>query len=176
MEENFEESNKIKMDIPLIIKNFYKDLLHFPDGRIDFSNSFLATAINIVIKSKDSILILKRSDDVSIAKGKWAFVAGHYDELKTIKEKALEEIYEETGIVKDNIRSINIGKEYEYLDNSINRKWIIFPVLVELFEKYPVKLDWEHTDYSWIKPEKLKEFDVPESVTIIFKYFFKNPS
>ena len=38
------------------------------------------------------------------------------------------------------------------------------PVLVELKDKSEIKLDWEHTEFKWIKPEEMKNYDTVTSL------------
>lgn len=141
------------------IKGFTGKLPVFPDGRIDYSNSDTAPVITVFMRYKDKILLLKRSNEVLTHKGKWSTVAGYLDELKPIQEKALEEIREETGVKEDIISKIHIGKPYKFKDTEANKIWLRHPILVELRDKPDIKIDWEHTEYRWIKPEELKEFD-----------------
>lgn len=143
-----------------LVEELSKKLPKFPDGRIDYSKSDTAPVITVFLMYRDEILIMKRSDKVRTYQGKWNTVAGYLDEIKPIEEKVIEEIEEETGIVKSQIKSIKIGKIYSFTDEKINRKWIIQPVLVRLKEKPEIKLDWEHTDYRWIKKEDINRFDV----------------
>jgi isopentenyldiphosphate isomerase len=142
------------------IEEFAKKLPRFSDGRIDYSKSDTAPVITVFIKYRDKILLLKRSGKVSTYQRKWNTVAGYLDESKPIYEKILEEIREELGIDEDNILSYNFGKSYKFTDPMANKTWIVHPVLVELKNKPIIKLDWEHTEYKWIKPEELKNFDI----------------
>jgi len=142
------------------IKEFSKKLPKFPDGRIDYSKSDIAPVITVFVKFKNKILILKRSDKIRVYPNKWNAVAGYLDELKPVREKVLEEIKEELGINKNNIFTIHFGRPYEFTDSKVNKTWIIHPVLVEFQEEPEIKLDWEHTDYRWIKPEELENFDI----------------
>ena len=155
------------------IKKFANKLPKFPDGRIDYSNSDIAPVITVFVKHEDKILLLKRSDKVRVYQGKWNTVAGYLDELKPIYEKALEEIQEELGINKDNILSFHIGEPYEFTDTKVSKSWIIHPVLVELKKKPDIKMDWEHTEYKWIKPEELKEFDTVSNLDRSLENVFK---
>lgn len=155
------------------IKGFAEKLPSFPDGRIDYSNSAIAPVITVFIKYKDKILLLKRSDKVRTYQGKWNTVAGYLDELKPIREKVLEEIKEEIGINEDNFLSIRIGEPYEFTDFEVNKTWVIHPILVELKYKPDIKLDWEHTEYKWIKPEELKEFEVVSNLDKSLENAFK---
>lgn len=142
------------------VEGFAKKLPKFPDGRINYSNSNIAPVVTVFVKYKDKILLLKRSDRVRMYQGKWFAVAGHLDELKSLHKKAMEELQEEAGIKKNNILSIHIGKPYRFTDVDVNNTWIIHPVLVKLKNRPSIKLDWEHTEYKWIKPEELKNFDI----------------
>ncbi|MCK4453768.1 NUDIX domain-containing protein [Candidatus Parcubacteria bacterium] len=167
------------------IKEFYKKLPKFPDGRIDYSNADIAPVITVFVKYKDKILLLKRSDKVRTYQGKWNTVAGYLDELKPMREKALEEIQEELKINKNNILSFHIGETYRFKDNKVNKNlafgknfvsrfarnktWIVHPVLVELKKLPRIKLDWEHTEYKWIKPKELKKFDIVTNLEKSFK-------
>jgi len=141
------------------IKEFSQKLPKFPDGRIDYSKSDTAPVITIFVKYEDRILLLKRSDKVRTYQGKWNTVAGYLDELRPVREKILEEVKEELGIIEDNILSIRLGEPYEFTDEKANKTWIVHPVLVELKNEPEINLDWEHTEYKWIRPEELKNFD-----------------
>ena len=142
------------------IKEFSKKLPKFPDGRIDYSKSDIAPVVTVFVKFKDKILILKRSGKVRVYQNKWNAVAGYLDELKPVQEKVLEEIREELGINKNNIFTVHFGQPYEFTDSKVNKTWIIHPFLVEFQKEPEIKLDWEHTEYRWIKPGELKNFDI----------------
>ena len=43
--------------------------------------------------------------------------------------------------------------------SKIKKTWVVHPILIELNKKPEVKLDWEHTEFKWIKPEQIKDFD-----------------
>ena len=142
-----------------IIAEFAKKLPKSPDGRIDYSNSDEAPVITVIVKYEDEILLLKRSDKVRTYKGKWQVVAGYLDELRPLKEKVLEELREEIGVLENNIEKIKYGKMFEFHDKAIGKTWIVNPVLAELKEKPKIKIDFEHTEYIWIKPDQIEKFD-----------------
>ncbi len=142
------------------IKEFANKLPKFPDGRINYSNSDTAPVITVFVKYQDKILLLKRSNEVRVYQGKWNTVAGYLDEPKSLREKAMEEIQEELGISEDNILLFRVGESYKFTDAKVSKTWIVYPVLIELKNKPDIKLDWEHTEYKWIKTEKLRKFDI----------------
>ncbi len=150
----------MEQEILKTIEKFSEKLPEFPDGRIDYSKSDVAPIITVFVKHETDILLLKRSNKVLTYRGKWNVVAGYLDELKPIREKVLEELNEELGIGKDEIVSIRLGKPYEFTDPDINKTWIFHPIVVELKEKPEIKLDWEHTEFQWIKKEELTTFDI----------------
>ena len=89
----------------------------------------------------------------------WNTVAGYLDEVKPVREKVFEEMREEVGVGEESISSIHFGRPCRFTDERMGKTWIVYPVLVELKEKPEIRLDWEHTGYTWIKPEELKDFD-----------------
>ncbi|HBG81485.1 TPA: hypothetical protein DDW69_01450 [candidate division CPR2 bacterium] len=142
-----------------VIKQFSDKLPKFPDGRINYSGTNRAPVINALVKYRDEILILKRSDKVANYKGKWNSIGGFLDEAKPLKQKVLEEVNEELGITEDEIEEARLFESYVFYDESIDKTWISFPALIELKVKPEIKLDQEHTDYKWIKPEDLKKYE-----------------
>lgn len=156
-------------EVPEIIKKFYKELPHFSDGRIDYSKSKFAAAVNILVRHKKEILILKRSNEVAYAKGKWNCIAGHFDELQSAKNIILKELLEETGISKESILKIHNKKPYKYRDN--NKYWIIYPALIELNHKPKITLNLEHTNYKWVEAKDMVSYVTPSTKKILGVFY-----
>ena len=152
-----------------MISEFAKKLPKFPDGRINYTNSDTSLVLTVFIKYKDKILILKRSNKVGIYQGKWNTVTGYLDEPKPLIEKIMEEIQEEIGINKDNILSYSLGDVFKFTDTKAKKTWIVHPAKVELKNNPEIKLDWEHTEYKWIKPEDLRKFDTVPNLNLSLK-------
>lgn len=146
--------------ILITIKEFANKLPKLPDGRIDYHNSDTAPVVDVFVKYQDRILLLKRSDKVGTYQGKWNCISGYLDEVKSIYQKALEEIKEELDIDRDNVLSMRLGETYSFTDERIGKTYIVHPILVELKNQPAIRLDFEHTEYRWIKPEELKDFDI----------------
>ena len=147
-------------DILKIVEEFNKKLPNFSDGRIDYSRSDAAPVINVVVKFKDVFLLLRRSDKVSNYRGEWNVVGGYLDEVRPIREKVLEELDEELKIQENQIEVMEFGDAFEINDNTIGKKWIIKPVLVEMRDKPDVILDFEHTEFKWVNIEDLRNYKV----------------
>jgi len=147
-----------------LLKKFSNELPKFEDGRINYSDSNEAPVVTIFVKYKNEILLLKRSDKVRTYRGKWNTIAGYLDEVKPLKEKVWEELREEIGVIEKDILNIKYGGSYKLKDKKINKIWIVHPVLVELKNKPEIVLDWEHTEYKWIKPKDLNKYDTVASL------------
>ena len=131
------------------------------------------SSTNIVtsfIKDDDKILILKRSSNVKSMKCLWAGVSGIIEKHDTTPlDRAKTEILEETGINENEIEllksveQIKIESE-QYKDHT----WNIFPFLFKA-NNPKIKLNWENSDYDWIKPNQIKNYKtVPELDKILF--------
>ena len=131
------------------------------------------SSTNIVtsfIKDDDKILILKRSNKVKSMKCLWAGVSGIIEKHDTTPlDRAKTEILEETGINENEIEllksveQIKIESE-QYKDHT----WNIFPFLFKA-NNPKIKLNWENSDYDWIKPNQIKNYKtVPELDKILF--------
>ena len=159
-----QEKKIIKM-----VKEFAKKLPKFPDGRIDYTNSDTSLVITVFITYKEKILILKRSDKVGVYQEKWNTVTGYLDEPKQPIEKIMEEIREELGIMEKNILSYSLGEPFKFTDPKARKTWIVHPAKVELKNEPDIKLDWEHTEYKWIRPEELEKFDTVPNLDLSLK-------
>ncbi len=146
-------------NIEQLLIEYAANLPRFPDGRIDYSTSDWAAVLTCFGRFEDKILLLKRSDRVRTHKGKWNTVAGYVDEPKPIREKALEELDEVLGISVQNILQCKMCIPYVFFDPDEQKTWLVYPVLVELKQKPEIKLDWEHTEFKWISPNKLTTYD-----------------
>ena len=118
----------------------------------------------------DKILILKRSEKVKSMKGLWAGVSGiiEKDDITPL-DRAKTEIFEETGINKNKIELLKSTEQIKIKSTQYNNhKWNIFPFLFKA-TKPKIKLNWENSDYNWIKPKEIKDYEtVPELEKILF--------
>tara|TARA_Y100000310_G_scaffold341262_1_gene439867 strand:+ start:1399 stop:1899 length:501 start_codon:yes stop_codon:yes gene_type:complete len=155
--------------IPKELIKLYDKLPHFEDGRINYTNADKALAVNAVVKYKENVLLLKRSDKVYVAKNKWCIVAGHYDGLVSILDECLKELGEETGISKESVLKASSAEPFDFFEQEINRTFCVYPVLLELKEQLNPKLNWEHTEARWVDKKELKNYEIPPSTKIVFE-------
>lgn len=133
-------------------------LPRFPDGRTDYTHAVRCPVLTCYVMWNGTLLLLKRSNEVSTYKGMWHTVAGYLDDEQSVEEKAAREIQEELDIPASGIRRLTVAEPYEVTDKTINKTWIIFPVLAELAAEPNIRLDWEHTEYRWIGPAEFGRY------------------
>ena len=125
--------------------------------------------ITCFLKSGDKILILKRSDKVKSMKGLWAGISGIIERNESPLSRAKIEIFEELGINDGQIKLEKKAKEMRIISPQYkNHEWQVYPFLFSV--KNPkIKLNWENSDYKWIKAEEISNFKtVPSLDKVLF--------
>ena len=114
------------------------------------------------IKNNNKILILKRSTNVKSMKGLWSGVSGIIENNEKPLDRAKIEIFEEIGIEK-----VSLTKKIEKMIISSphykNHRWEVFAFLFET-EKIEVKLNWENSEFKWIRTDELKNYETVPSL------------
>jgi 8-oxo-dGTP pyrophosphatase MutT (NUDIX family) len=148
-------------------------LPRFPDGRIDYTHANEAPALNVFVKYRGKLLIVKRSDRVLHYKGLWHVVAGYLDDSReSLRDAALKEVREELGVDGDAVRSVHVEQPFTA---GSDRVWHVFCAVVELADTATIALDWEATAYDLVEPDELlRRPHVPgveRAVHTVLKYF-----
>jgi nicotinamide-nucleotide amidase len=114
--------------------------------------------VTCFLMSNKRILLLRRSNKVSTYKGLWAGVSGYAD--RPPDEQAWVEIREETGLTKKEAHLAVKGKPLEITDIALKTRWIVHPYLFNVSRVDAIKIDWEHTEYKWVDPAIVSNFDI----------------
>lgn len=101
------------------------------------------------------VMILRRSEQVSTYRGKWAGVSGYVEEGTTPREQAWTEIKEEAGLDREDVELVKEGQPLEVVDAGLQRKWIVHPFRFRVLKPERIRIDWEHTEAEWIAPEDI---------------------
>jgi len=122
------------------------------------------------LKNDDKVLILKRSDKVKSMRGLWAGVSGiiEKDDSSPLSRAKIE-IFEETGIKREQINLLKESQQMKIISPQYkNHKWNIFPFLFKV-ENPEIKLNWENSEFEWIKPSSIVNYKtVPSLDKILF--------
>ena len=116
-------------------------------------------AVTSFLQSENEILILLRSDRVSTYPGKWAGISGSIDDDKTADEQAIVEIEEETGLSRGQIELIRKGEPLLIDDEELGLRKVIHSYLFRVANRDEIKIDWEHKEIKWIKPEQIDDYE-----------------
>ena len=119
-------------------------------GQIDYTKARWAPVINCVLKHKDKILVVQRSNELNFYPGYWNGISGFLDDKRNLEQKVKDELKEELGIASKSVRKIRLGEIFHQKEAKYKKTWIVHPVLVEVSTE-KVKLDWEAKNYKWIK-------------------------
>ena len=112
--------------------------------------------VTCFLESNGEILILRRSRQVGSYQGKWAGVSGYIE--TTADEQALVEIEEEAGLSQEDLKLIKKGEPLSIEDEKLGVKWVVHPYLFHIKDRGKIKIDWEHKEARWIKPEAIGNY------------------
>lgn len=147
------DTDKIKnVRIKIMKRPLFKARL----GQVDYTNARWAPVINCVLKYKDKILAVERSKKLNFYPGYWNGISGFLDDQRSLNEKVYDELKEELGISKTNIKKIKLGEIFDQDEPKYKKTWIVHPVLVEV-KTDKIKLDWEAKNYKWLTVKEAKK-------------------
>jgi 8-oxo-dGTP pyrophosphatase MutT (NUDIX family) len=150
------------------IKKFQPNL-----DQVDFTHVRWAPVINCVLKYRDKILVVQRSEDLNFYPGYWTGISGFLDDQKSLAEKVFEELSEEVGLPKAQVARIRLGEIFDQEEPKYNKTWIVHPVLVEV-KTDKIKLDWEGQNYQWLSLKEVNKLKLlPGFDQVLENLFFK---
>jgi 8-oxo-dGTP diphosphatase len=112
--------------------------------------------VTCFLESEGEILILRRSGEVGSYQGSWAGVSGYIE--STADEQALTEIEEETSLKRDEVELLKKGKPLAVEDEGLGIRWVVHPYLFRIKDRDKIRIDWEHKESRWIKPEDIERY------------------
>jgi 8-oxo-dGTP diphosphatase len=119
--------------------------------------------VTVFLEHEGTILILKRSQSVRTMKGKWAGISGYIEGEEEPFQRALKEIQEETGLAQKDFFFVRAGAPVKAEEQGSDILWLVHPFLFGS-KSSQIRLDREHEDYRWIRPQELGEFDTVPSL------------
>lgn len=128
------------------------------------------SSMTVILNTKGEVLLLKRPDgsDPKEYPNLWCLVGGHGIIGETPREGALREIFEETGIkIKpDNLKfvleKVDGEKNYYFFKTETNQE----PNMTRVLD--------EHVGFSWVRPDKLDDYQMIQDTGSIIKRILRN--
>jgi 8-oxo-dGTP pyrophosphatase MutT (NUDIX family) len=122
----------------------------------------LVGAVVVILNDRDEILILKRPAFVDWAPDKWALPGGKLEHNESALTAAIRESKEETDLDVRNLKIINLKVDS--------------PIAPFYTRQYSgtVKIDFEHTDWTWTARSKIETYDLAPSVLKLYEWVLQN--
>ena len=121
-------------------------------------SSFL---IDVSNPDQPLVALFRRSDKVRTYQGKLAPISGSISRSdKSPLSAALRELQEETTLTVPDDATLHLrGAPFDIEDHDVGRLWTVHPFsfLLRQDAASKIKIDWEHTEYIWCKPEEIGE-------------------
>ena len=115
--------------------------------------------VTCFLESGGRILLLRRSQRVGTYRGRWAGVSGYVEEGVSPQQQAFQEILEEAGLSAADVSLEASGEPVPIIDEQLGRRWIVHPFLFHVLKPEGLRIDWEHTEVSWIDPAWISEYE-----------------
>lgn len=93
----------------------------FDDGRINYSNVRVCPVVNCVVRCGDMVLMTRRGEDVLAYPNTVNGVSGFIDEIKSLEDVVYQELIEEVGLRKEDVKELNIFTKIVQTDDELNR-------------------------------------------------------
>lgn len=126
-------------------------------------------AVVVFLMHNGKLLILKRSARVRSFQGKWGAVGGYLEPGNLPLVQAYIEVSEETGLLAEQLKLVRVGRPKHVGD------FLVYPFLLESATD-KVKIDWEHTEFRWINPDELGNFETVDQTDLAFFRVFRPQS
>jgi diadenosine tetraphosphate (Ap4A) HIT family hydrolase/ADP-ribose pyrophosphatase YjhB (NUDIX family) len=109
------------------------------------------------LRKEGRVCLLKRSERLDSAPGRWHIVAGYLPRGAEPLEHALTEVAEETGLHHTQVQLLSAGGAITIGDPFRGMQWRIFPFLFEVLQGEP-QLNWEHDAFVWVDPTEISSY------------------
>ncbi|MCR4418742.1 MAG: NUDIX domain-containing protein [Clostridia bacterium] len=121
--------------------------------------------VTAFLEYEGRVALFRRSQAVGSYRGRWAGISGSVEPGLGPREQVWKELAEETGLSRGQIGPYFEGRPLPVEDPGPGRRWLVHPFLLAVKEPERIRLDWEHTEMRWVRPEEIRTYDtVPQLV------------
>lgn len=128
----------------------------FDDGRIDYSDVRVCPVVNCVVRCGEMVLLTRRGEDVIAYPNTINGISGFIDEIKPLEDVVYQELSEEVGLERTDVKELKIFPEIIQTDEDINREWHVYPALAVVDEMFEPEINWENKEAVWMTIEAAK--------------------
>ena len=96
-------------------------------------------------------------------KGLWAGISGIIEGNEEPLQRAKTEIFEELGLQEDCLGLLKTAPQMRISSQYANHQWTVFPFLFLVIDP-EIKLNWENSEYKWIYPNEISEYQTVPSL------------
>ncbi len=128
----------------------------FDDGRIDYSDVRVCPVVNCVVRCGEMVLLTRRGEDVIAYPNTVNGISGFIDEIKPLEDVVYQELSEEVGLERTDVKEVKIFSEIIQTDNELNREWRVYPALAIVDKEFAPKINWENKEAVWMTIEAAK--------------------
>lgn len=135
------------------------------------SDPVLRVAAKALIRHNDKFLLLREGAPDGTQIGKYQIPGGMVEPGEEYMHALIREVKEETGLDVTPIKPIMVDGWFPTIEGVKHQIIAVFYLCEASSDK--VTLSREHDDYVWIKPEEVKDYDVPNPVPKLFKEYVR---
>jgi len=123
-------------------------------GAVELPEVRARPVVSAVLRNRGRILIVRRSEAVGSFQGHWSAVSGYIEGREDPRDRAVQEVREETGLRRLVLRASG----QPVLARTDTTVYVVHPFLFDVASR-AVRLDWENIDHAWVRPEDLGRYD-----------------
>jgi predicted aconitase with swiveling domain len=120
-------------------------------GLVNLPDVTAKPVVSAFLRNRGRFLVVHRSEAVGSFQGRWSAISGYIEGDEDPRERALQEIREETGIREAVFR----GAGDTVTTRHGSTAFVVHPFLFDVSTRR-VTLDWENVESRWISPNDLR--------------------
>jgi len=110
--------------------------------------------VSVFLRNRGRVLLVRRSERVGSFQGRWSAVSGYLEGGEDPRERAVQEVREETGMKAVTFRAEGRAVVARHGSTA----YVVHPFLFDA-PRRDVRLDWENVEHRWISPDEIDAFD-----------------
>ncbi len=124
--------------------------------------------VSAVIKKDDSVLFVKKPENIGPYPNTWHIPGGGVEENETLEDAIKREIKEETNLEVTNLKPLMFLDDVEP-DKHGEQTHYVFLIYTANWQSGTTRSGDDITQFEWIQVDKIKEIAVPRPSVEVFK-------